>query len=300
MSSNRRIQASRANGAKSRGPVTPEGKRKSASNSVRHGLLSSLVVLDDEKPEIFTEIFNALTSEFAPQTEAERILVENMAVARWRQMRLWVIERASFQSEIEKHDAGTIHPATRAALAFRALADQSRALDLLNRYESRFDRQFARSLNLLMKLADPENPLHRLRQTNLVPNSDTPADPPDAPSAVGENPLATPLAPPVEPLAPAASSCIPENSAPPHRPCALRQQKRRLQHRRNHQLRAPLPRPAARSHGQTLAKPTRPPSQRPSPFEPGNPPPRRTIMVPGASSARFRDNYIWPPKEHSS
>ena len=182
MSSNRRIQSSRANGAKSRGPVTPEGKRKSASHTnsgvLRHGLLSSLVVLDDEKPEIFAEIFNALTNEFAPQTEAERILVENMAVSRWRQMRLWVIERASFQSEIEKHDAGAIHPATRAALAFRALADQSRALDLLNRYESRFDRQFARSLNLLMKLADPENPLHRLRQTNLVPNSDTPVGSP--------------------------------------------------------------------------------------------------------------------------
>ncbi len=174
MSSNRRIQSSRANGAKSRGPVTPEGKRKSASNSVRHGLLSSMIVLDDEKTELFAEILGALTHEFSPQTEAERIIVENMAIARWRQMRLWAIERASLQAEIDKHDSGVIPPATRAALAFRALADQCRALDLLNRYEARFDRQFARSLNLLMKLTDPDNPLNRFRQTNLIPQSNTP------------------------------------------------------------------------------------------------------------------------------
>ncbi len=173
MSSNRRIQSSRANGAKSRGPVTPEGKRKSAANSVRHGLLTNLVVLDDEKPGTFSDILTALTAEFVLQTEAERLMVENMAVARWRQMRIWAIERATLQSEIEKHDDTVVPPATRAALAFRALADQSRTLDLLNRYESRFDRQFARSFNLLMKLADPDNPLKQSRQTNLVPQSDT-------------------------------------------------------------------------------------------------------------------------------
>ncbi len=176
MSSNRRIQSSRANGAKSRGPVTPEGKRKSAANSVRHGLLTNLVVLDDEKPETFSDILTALTAEFVPQTEAERLMVENMAVARWRQMRVWAIERATLQSEIEKHDDTVVPPATRAALAFRALADQSRTLDLLNRYESRFDRQFARSFNLLIKLPDPDNPLKQFRQTNLVPQSDTATD----------------------------------------------------------------------------------------------------------------------------
>ena len=58
-------------------------------------------------------------------------------------------------------DPDTVEPATRVARAFRSLADDSRTLDLLNRYETRFDRQFARSLNLLMKLASPDNPLRR-------------------------------------------------------------------------------------------------------------------------------------------
>ena len=37
-------------------------------------------------------------------------------------------------------------------MAFRALGDRSRCLDVLNRYESRFDSQYARALILLTKL----------------------------------------------------------------------------------------------------------------------------------------------------
>jgi hypothetical protein len=62
-------------------------------------------------------------------------------------MRLWVLESANMGHEIRKQ-AG-IHEfeskATRAALAFRALSDESRSLELMNRYETRFHRQFIRA-----------------------------------------------------------------------------------------------------------------------------------------------------------
>ena len=173
MSSKRRIESSRANGAKSRGPVTPAGRVKSSRNNLRHGLLAGIVVLEDEKADAFTDLVATLTREINPQTEAQRALVETMAVARWRQMRLWVIERNTLQSEMEKHEQDFDDPAPALSLAFRGLADQSRTLDLLNRYESRFDRQFVRSLNLLMKLARPDNPLTQFCHTNPVPQSDT-------------------------------------------------------------------------------------------------------------------------------
>ena len=142
-------------------------------NNLRHGLLAEAVVLDEEKPEAFFELLGNLTSEHNPQTETQRILVETMAIARWRLTRLWAIERETLQAEIHKHDPAEHSEAARAALAFRGLADQGRTLDILNRHESRLDRQYARSLNLLMKLADPDNPLTQFRHTNPVPQSDS-------------------------------------------------------------------------------------------------------------------------------
>jgi hypothetical protein len=157
MSSERKVRASQLNGAKSHGAVTPEGRLKSSANSARHHLLSKTILLENERPDAFADLFAGLNREFNPQTETQRALVETMAVSRWRQMRIWAVERATLQSAMEAIDPDTVEPATRVARAFRSLADDSRTLDLFHRYEIRFDRQFARSLTLLMKLARPES-----------------------------------------------------------------------------------------------------------------------------------------------
>src|SRR5664279_6413781 len=58
MSSIRRILSSRANGARSIGPVTAEGKRRSAQNATSHGLLAHQIVMQDESPEGFEAVMN--------------------------------------------------------------------------------------------------------------------------------------------------------------------------------------------------------------------------------------------------
>jgi hypothetical protein len=189
MSSLRRIQSSRANGAKSRGPVTPAGRHKSAYNNLRHGILAETVVLEDENSDAFNEIFAALKSEFDPQTEAQLGLVETMAASRWRLMRIWSLERQTLQSEIAKHDPATHEPAARAARAFHDLANNSRTLDVIGRYETRFDRQYARSLNLLLKLMSENEPpacdtpelypLPAAEGGNLAPEPSSPTQSPD-------------------------------------------------------------------------------------------------------------------------
>jgi hypothetical protein len=182
MSSQRRIDSSRANGAKSRGPVTPEGKQASSRNATRHGFLARAVVLDEERTPAFYDLLNDLIREHNAQTETQLNLIETMAMARWRIARLWAIEREVLQTEIDKPEHASADPTARITKAFRALADRDGILGLLNRYEARLDRQYARALNLLIKLADPDSPLTQFRETNPNPGG---IGLPDCPSAEG-------------------------------------------------------------------------------------------------------------------
>jgi hypothetical protein len=152
MSSERRIQASRANGALSRGPVTVQGKINSSRNSTRHGILAQTIVLDSESKARFEQLLSSYTAEFQPRTPAEATLVERMAMATWRQLRVCHIQRADFDLEMARQETPEDSPPSRAATVFRTLSDNSRSLDLLLRYETAFDRQFTRSLNTLLKL----------------------------------------------------------------------------------------------------------------------------------------------------
>src|SRR5579863_2385025 len=141
MSSERRIASSRANGALSYGPKTPEGKLRSARNSIRHGVLARTIVLQEESAASFNNLLAAFEQELQPHGPVERSCVENMAVARWRMLRLWGMEKAGLQLEMARQDPNLQDAPTRAAGAFRALCDDSRSADLLHRYEIRYDRQ---------------------------------------------------------------------------------------------------------------------------------------------------------------
>jgi len=152
MSSLRQIEASRSNGARSRGPVSPSGKQASARNSLRHGLLARTVVLEGESLDGFKTMLKSLTREFNPATEAETELVETMAVSRWRLLRIWGIQKTEFDREIDLQPREAGPKCVRAGMAFRNMADNSRSLDLLLRYETSLERQYNRALKNLLNL----------------------------------------------------------------------------------------------------------------------------------------------------
>ena len=60
----KQIAASRANGARSKGPVTAQGKRNSSRNSIRHGLFADTIVLEEEKKDEFFELLHELLLSF--------------------------------------------------------------------------------------------------------------------------------------------------------------------------------------------------------------------------------------------
>jgi hypothetical protein len=96
--SSARAEASRKNGARSRGPVTPEGKARSAQNALRHGLRAEkYVVLPDEDAAAYAALEAALRAELAPQGVLQSILVGRIAHAAWRLDRAERIEVQLFE-----------------------------------------------------------------------------------------------------------------------------------------------------------------------------------------------------------
>ena len=162
MRSDLQIQASRANGSKSRGPLTGEGKRASSRNALKHGILSECILLPGESPESFQSLTAGLFKELHPVGSTEEDLVEMMAVARWRRMRVWTVEKNCLTNGMVSTylDAPEPRPSAEvaASLAFAALANQSRTLDLINRYESRYDRQYFRAHRRLLESQDRRMP----------------------------------------------------------------------------------------------------------------------------------------------
>src|SRR5690349_13724321 len=100
MSSKRRLESSRANGCKSHGPKTAEGKARSSRNATRHGFLSSQVVLPNESEEQFKILFEEYADRFRPQDAAEYGLVEEIAAAYWRTRRAWAIEKENLSEAL--------------------------------------------------------------------------------------------------------------------------------------------------------------------------------------------------------
>ncbi len=146
-------RAAAANTAKSTGPVTPEGKARSSRNATRHGLLADSIVLHGESDDRFSALVSSLESELHPDPGIESAQTEIMAVAHWRRMRLWSLEKALYVQETRKRQAAAGDdgddgetPITHLARSFRSLADESRAMELLNRYETRYGREYLRAL----------------------------------------------------------------------------------------------------------------------------------------------------------
>ncbi len=154
MATERQIQANRANAAKSTGPITPEGKRISARNLPPRGLISSTVVLKGESLRRYNDLAAALILQFEPRNSAETALVQTMTVARWRLLRIWGIQTAGFELEMARQDPSVGSGAVLAAVAFRSLADNSRALALQHRFEAAHDRQYNQALATLKMLRE--------------------------------------------------------------------------------------------------------------------------------------------------
>jgi hypothetical protein len=93
----RRSLTSALNGRKSKGPVTPEGKARSARNAEKHGIYSHHIALGPEDIAALEKLRHEFRAHFQPKGRNQSRLVDIMAAAVWRRNRLMAIETATFE-----------------------------------------------------------------------------------------------------------------------------------------------------------------------------------------------------------
>jgi hypothetical protein len=143
---------SRANGAKSKGPVTPEGKAVSARNAWKHGLRARPVMLTDlESDEVYNSIYDGLAAHFHPETCPEIDLVEQMALARFLSYRYSDIEAGLIGNEFDWHAETAKTDRELLVKSFTSGAYRPSS-SLLLRHLARIDRLYSRSLKALLDL----------------------------------------------------------------------------------------------------------------------------------------------------
>jgi hypothetical protein len=135
MSTDRRIEANRANAQFSTGPRTDEGKARSSQNARKHGLTAQQLMIKPEEREVFEEILAEYQNEINPQGPIQQTLFDELVAAAWNLRRVRIL-----QSQIDLLDP---------------------KFDLLARHHSRIERSFHRALKEL-KALQTESTLHAM------------------------------------------------------------------------------------------------------------------------------------------
>jgi hypothetical protein len=100
LTSDKQIRANQQNALKSTGPQTPEGRAAASQNALKHGLLSTEILLPGEDGAALEELSERLRAELRPVGELESLLVEGVIAATWRLRRLRRVEAGIFAWEL--------------------------------------------------------------------------------------------------------------------------------------------------------------------------------------------------------
>jgi hypothetical protein len=155
MSTSSRSEINRANSQHSTGPKTPDGKKQSSLNALRHGLTGQIVVMPNEDLEAYQSHLNSFTDEYIPKGATEANLVQSLADTSWRLNRVAAMETNLLTLGI----AAELSPAIDAPQQIQdamsivaALESQSKALSNLSMHSQRLSRQFERTVTQLRDL----------------------------------------------------------------------------------------------------------------------------------------------------
>ena len=165
-----RAEISRRNGAKSKGPKTPEGKDRSKFNALKHGMRARTIMLPGEDAEVLQIRINTWTDDLQPQSDLERDLIVRAAALSWQLDRADSTITARLASTIRHAaPAAALHQQAEAAalgrLLFRDPHGSYREFLCDARPSERICRQFGSSA----LAADPDHPATLLYELEATP-----------------------------------------------------------------------------------------------------------------------------------
>ncbi len=158
MASQAQIAANRANALKSTGPTSEQGKRRIASNALKHGLYSDTRInLFNEDHDFVKTLLTDLQGEYCPVTPTEHILVQQLATLQTRFLRaqthyLALIDNQAEDMYLDLKEKFVVDPDTdsRYALAFEKQSQSSRALEILSREIDRLPNKIRKTIEMLV------------------------------------------------------------------------------------------------------------------------------------------------------
>ncbi len=108
MTSEKQIQANKLNAQNSTGAKSTQGKAIVAKNALKHGILSSEVVLETseigENKKEFEDLQNSLFTDLKPMGILEEILVDRIATTYWRLRRVIRAENGAIRRQTDDLD----------------------------------------------------------------------------------------------------------------------------------------------------------------------------------------------------
>ena len=171
MSTPNRSEINRANSKHSTGPKTPEGKKQSSLNALRHGLTGQIIVMPNEDLAAYQSHLKSFTAEYTPKGATESHLVQALADTSWRLNRVAALETNLLTLGIANATSPITDAPQKVQDAFSivsALESQSKALSNLSLHSQRLARQFERTLIQLRDLQKIRRAQEKSDLSNLL------------------------------------------------------------------------------------------------------------------------------------
>ncbi|MGJ5814380.1 hypothetical protein [Paludibaculum fermentans] len=167
MSDKTKSDRARANGKRSNGPVTAEGKARSAQNSKKHGqyatpvAVAHVAVLRNEDCAAFNNLLARLNQDLLPTNSSECSLVRELCAIEWRLIRNMALRTRAIDIQIAAEGAAIrrtqgslrgVEPIDLTVMAVAKLLETSKLLTYSDRELARLHRARRDILNTLFSL----------------------------------------------------------------------------------------------------------------------------------------------------